>query len=780
MPDNTPILTCKKCGAPLAESLYQPGCLNCLLLEGLAEHDAIQTPVGEERFYQHYEILTREDGSLWELGRGAMGITYKARDNTLHVPVALKVINALFSSQPVVRSRFLREARAAARLVHPNVANVFHFGTIATPPGAGTIAVNEDDCFYAMEFVEGETLEARVQREGSLLPSLVIEIGIQVSRALVAAEKKGLVHCDLKPSNIMLPRDIEEAMRHGEAWVKVIDFGVAKAVSEAAESTEAALPEPLGAVGRTGFLGTPAFASPEQLSAEKLDVRSDIFSLGVTLWHSLTGELPFQGSSVNSIRSLQEARELRMQCLDDVNCPAALKRVLVLMLSFDKAQRPFSALALLEMLSNCLKANHPKVANNDQVITQNREAFQFFRSAQDALHSSYPTKARYEDAIHLMELAVASDPDFAHAHAVLAETHTLMYRHNHDRSPARAQSVLAAVETAQRLSPESGEAHRARGIYDYHIQHDYGRARQDFAEALRLLPNDADSMMGLGLVECRQNRWDEALEIFEKAAALNPYRPEYLNQWWRTLEALRRYPEARRVLDYMIKRHPENIRIRLNRAHLSFSENGDLHPLQEFLDAVPKDYDPDGVITFQRWGLARYHNDLDSAERVLAASPLKEFAGHLDGQFHPRATLELLNALMRNDLEKAGMLAAAQLPSLQRLVEERPHAPGPLMQLAICQAASVNPGNAVEQGLRALAMLPPEEDGIDGPQLAVQMIWISVRVNELELAMDLLGKYAAWPGCLSYGELLWDVTYSPLRSSPRFQKVLDSVAAVQK
>src|SRR6201981_485925 len=124
--------------------------------------------------YQQYEVLRREDGSLWELGRGAMGITYKAYDTNLRFTVALKVINSAYLENDTARQRFLREARAAAALRHSNVASVFNLGT------------EQDKYFYVMEFIDGETVEARVRRQGSLEPVVALNIGLQVTRALVA------------------------------------------------------------------------------------------------------------------------------------------------------------------------------------------------------------------------------------------------------------------------------------------------------------------------------------------------------------------------------------------------------------------------------------------------------------------------------------------------------------------------------------------------------------------------------------------------------------------
>ncbi len=293
------------------------------------------------RSYQHYEILSRADGSLWELGRGAMGITYKARDTNLDTPVALKVINSRFSTRPEARRRFLHEAQAAAQLRHPNVASVFHFGTHrpAEDGGAG-------DCFYAMEFVEGESLEAKVRRTGPLSPVLALEMALQVARALAAAEQRGLVHRDLKPSNIMLATEEEEAASakassefHVGTWVKVIDFGLAK-INQVEDASER-------------FLGTVAFSSPEQKEAREVDARSDIYSLGITLWYSLTGKIPF-GRSLAQGSPRQEETPLPLNQLAERNVPGAIVTLLASMLAYNPSDRPRTAAELGASLHHCL------------------------------------------------------------------------------------------------------------------------------------------------------------------------------------------------------------------------------------------------------------------------------------------------------------------------------------------------------------------------------------------------------------------------------------------
>ena len=222
--------------------------------------------------FGHYRILRNSDGSLFELGRGGMGVTYKALDTNLNRRVALKVIGADLLRSPQARRRFQREAQAAALIQHPHVATIYHFGE------AG------GDYFYAMEFVEGENLERYIAKNGPLSIATGLRVVSQVAEALEAAQTRQLIHRDIKPANIMAM-----ANRGGALDVKLIDFGLAK-------GAEAEGLDPLRVTRTQDFVGSPAFASPEQCDLKKLDTRSDIYSLGITFWCLITGNPPFSGS----------------------------------------------------------------------------------------------------------------------------------------------------------------------------------------------------------------------------------------------------------------------------------------------------------------------------------------------------------------------------------------------------------------------------------------------------------------------------------------------------
>jgi Protein kinase domain len=189
---------CEICGSPIeTTSAGDFGCMVCLFdaaLDRDAEDSEVAFASAGDQFGA-YTIERHVDGSLWELGHGAMGVTYRAIDKVLARTVALKVINAnLASHSAEARERFMREARAAAGLRHSNVATVYQFG----------VREETGQFFYAMELIEGETLEERVRRLGPLDVLAAIDIALQVTAALAVAEERGLVHRDLKPGNLML------------------------------------------------------------------------------------------------------------------------------------------------------------------------------------------------------------------------------------------------------------------------------------------------------------------------------------------------------------------------------------------------------------------------------------------------------------------------------------------------------------------------------------------------------------------------------------------------
>src|ERR1700730_2112896 len=312
--------TCSVCGTEFSANMEF--CPVCVLRRGLDEPpesdesslekaSVESSPALLEHRFEHYELVKGEDGKPIELGRGAMGVTYKAFDVDLHCPVTLKVISEKYLGEESARLRFLREARAAASIRHPNVASVFHLGR------------SGPDYFYAMEFVEGETLENLIKRSGRLEVKLALEIVTQTAAGLGAVHKRNLVHRDIKPSNIMV--SVEEG---SNVTAKIIDLGLAKPAPDGAAAVAISTP---GA-----FAGTPEFASPEQFAGIQVDIRSDLYSLGVTLWEMVTGRAPFQGSPAELMYQHQHA-SLPLDRLKRVSQPVVL--LLEVLLEKDPGRR---------------------------------------------------------------------------------------------------------------------------------------------------------------------------------------------------------------------------------------------------------------------------------------------------------------------------------------------------------------------------------------------------------------------------------------------------------
>jgi serine/threonine protein kinase/Tfp pilus assembly protein PilF len=320
--------TCRRCQTAInPKRSYHGYCLPCLLNPALESDNPFEADQAHR--FEPYEILTHADGSFVELGRGSMGITYSALDTNLQLPVALKVIDFKAAGQEINWERFLREARAAARLRHPHVVNVLYYGV-----------ARDGQCYYAMELVEGETLAERVRHSGPLPVADALEIVAQVASALVAAEKQGLVHRDLKPANLMLLNGLG-------INAKVIDFGLAKIVGDQ---------EPSDRITQDGFIGTPAFASPEQFSPEKIDQRSDYFSLGSTLFYLLTGNPPFKADHMPDLAEQMIHREPLIAELKAARIPLPVRQLVNSLLSAAPEGRPQNGQALLEAITQCQEA----------------------------------------------------------------------------------------------------------------------------------------------------------------------------------------------------------------------------------------------------------------------------------------------------------------------------------------------------------------------------------------------------------------------------------------
>jgi serine/threonine protein kinase len=255
------------------------------------------------------------------LGHGGMGVVYKAEDSVLKRTVALKVILPSLGASENARKRFLREARTMGQLEHDHVVRLYEVGEDRGIP------------FMAMEFLVGEPLDRRLKNEPALPLAETLRIGREIALGLVAAHARALIHRDIKPANIFLAGS--------EGRVKILDFGLARAVQEESRLTQS------GAI-----LGTPAFMAPEQTRGEIADSRSDLFSLGVILYLLSTGKHPFSAADALSTMMAVAKKDPTTPQMQNFDVPAELSDLIMQLLEKEPANRCNSAQAVVDSLQD--------------------------------------------------------------------------------------------------------------------------------------------------------------------------------------------------------------------------------------------------------------------------------------------------------------------------------------------------------------------------------------------------------------------------------------------
>ena len=256
------------------------------------------------------------------LGRGGMGVVFKALDPSLNRYVAIKMLAPMLIPSVIFKQRFLREAQSAAAVVHDNVV------------GIHAISEWQGNPYLVMTFVRGQSLQSRLHHRGHLSLREVLRIGLQISAGLEAAHAQGLIHRDIKPANIMLESDVDRVM--------ITDFGIAKAIDD------------LRLTGTNTLLGTPEYMSPEQARDEQLDYRTDLFSLGCVLYEACSGRSPFRSSTpYGAIRKVIDVDPPSVRSLVS-ELPEWFEEIVRRLLSKDKSSRFQSAAEVAALLKQCL------------------------------------------------------------------------------------------------------------------------------------------------------------------------------------------------------------------------------------------------------------------------------------------------------------------------------------------------------------------------------------------------------------------------------------------
>lgn len=439
----------------------------------IAASDASDDELKIDGTVSHYEIVER-------IGGGGMGVVFKARDTRLGRTVALKFLPARHASDPIAHARLLAEAQAASALDHPNIGVVYEIGEANNTP------------FIAMGWYDGTTLK-EVIRGGSISSSEIISIAAQVTSALSAAHAAGIVHRDVKPANVLLTTS---------GSVKLVDFGIAKLIDrEMADDRTTA--------------GTPAYMSPEQTRGERVDARTDLWSLGVMLYEMLAGERPFRGSSSSEVINAIRNDEPVYDGVFPGDISPELRSIIERCLAKKPADRFATANELLESLNDC--ASRSKRSRDRP--TKSDEAYELFLKGRNSWNER--TRPKLEEALVYFRAALEKDPDFAVAHSALAELYVNMS--NFEYMPAEEALVRAGVsaDRALALDPSLAEAHSTRGFV-LASRSRFEASEESFNKSIELNPKYLWSRHYYTLLLMMMNRVEEAMIQNTAALELDP------------------------------------------------------------------------------------------------------------------------------------------------------------------------------------------------------------------------------------------------------------------
>jgi serine/threonine-protein kinase len=302
---------------------------------GSKDEDLIGTLIGDK-----YEVKSI-------LGKGGMGVVYKAVQLSMDRPVAIKLIKTGAQNVELLK-RFQREAKITSKLAHPNIISIYDYG------------VTDEGPYLVMEYLEGNSVEEELEKHGAIELKRAVYIVVQALRALDEAHRIGVVHRDLKPDNLFLTRRGSD-----QELVKILDFGVAKTLYGETKVTQ------LTSTG--SVVGTLAYMAPEQFDMLEVDARADIYSMGITLFHMLTGNRPFQATSMVQLIKLHlEAPVPDVTGSFGKAAGTAVQSALEFMLAKRPEQRPESAAATAEMLEQMLAGHAPRRTTSGSIVPTRR------------------------------------------------------------------------------------------------------------------------------------------------------------------------------------------------------------------------------------------------------------------------------------------------------------------------------------------------------------------------------------------------------------------------
>jgi TolB-like protein/class 3 adenylate cyclase len=384
-------------------------------------------------------------------------------------------------------------------------------------------------------------------------------------------------------------------------------------------------------------------------------------------------------------------------------------------------------------------------------------------------------RANTLQGIALLNQAVARDPSFFAAYCQLAWAHDGLYMLGWEHTSARRALADAAVEAASRLRPDAGETHLARAQNLYQGYLDYGGALAELDVARQTLPNDWRVFFWTGLIERRQGRWEESLRNLERGISLDPRNFFALEQTAQSYQALRRYAEEKATYDRVLAFEPDDAVTKVARTLVALNFKADTRPLHQMIDSI-RAANPDATPSIaDAWLLcALAERDAADAKNALIAlgeNPIN--LASIDNVRFNRPFFEGVIARVMKDDSKARLAFTAARTEQEKNVQAQPNYALPLCVLGLIDAGLGRKEEALREGRRAVELLPPEKDALDGPATVKYLAMIAAWAGDKDLACEQLATAVRIPSGPSYGELKLLPFWDPLRGDPRFEKLVE-------
>jgi len=388
----------------------------------------------------------------------------------------------------------------------------------------------------------------------------------------------------------------------------------------------------------------------------------------------------------------------------------------------------------------------------------------------DPLHA----KEKLPQAAQLLDEAVARDAQFLLAWCLLSRVHGALYWTGHDRTQPRLDLANVAVQTALRLQPEAGEAHRALATYYYYGFRDYARARSELAVARGTLPNDAEIFLYTGLIDRREGHWDDSTRNLERALELDPRNLFTLQQLALSYLTQHRYQDAIRIDDRTLTIVPGDPLTRITRAVVILHWKADIKPYQATLATLVAE-DPRIAPDVDYPDYALCERTAAAAARALANYPRDGVTTEY-GVNCPHAYWEGVVARWEGDSAKAQAAFIAARSQVEKLLAKQPDFAAAISLLGVIDAGLGRKEQALQEGRRACELLPTSKDAISGVALAVNLAQIYAWTDDKDRAIEQIAAVERVPNQLSYGFLKLHPYWDSLRGDPRFEKIVASLA----